>query len=38
MGFLISPVTKMGDRMLGHAHLLMAMIRLAALIDYKNKT
>ncbi|RUS89079.1 hypothetical protein EGW08_003190 [Elysia chlorotica] len=31
-------LTKMGDRMLGHAHIMMTLIRAAALVDYKNKT
>ncbi|KAK3787083.1 hypothetical protein RRG08_018598 [Elysia crispata] len=31
-------LTKMGDRMLGHAHIMMALVRAAALADYKNKT
>ncbi|GFR99761.1 hypothetical protein ElyMa_006381500 [Elysia marginata] len=30
--------TKMGDRMLGHAHIITALVRAAALVDYKNKT
>ncbi|GFO14270.1 hypothetical protein PoB_004077500 [Plakobranchus ocellatus] len=31
-------LTKMGDRMLGHAHLLMALVRITSFFDYQNKT